>query len=174
MTEVNEEIVRQYLEQLGFFVRTDVPYFRSRAETGLKSGGWGDLDVLAWHPNGTRYLIEVKGWHTERFSPSYFDEGSPYVDRFSRKAAEEIFGSKQFKTVLVVPSISGRAPDRVLALAKKQGIDEIWVFADLLRKLIEGINVRLGQKSEILQALRLVKIYGTSPLKEAVKADNPF
>jgi hypothetical protein len=59
MTEVNEEIVRQYLELQGFFVRTDEKYLLKKEETGLNGTGWGDIDILAVHPKGSRYLIEV-------------------------------------------------------------------------------------------------------------------
>lgn len=61
MTEVNEEIVKQYLELQGFFVQTDVKYLREKEETGKKSSGWGDVDIIAIHPSGKKYLVEVNG-----------------------------------------------------------------------------------------------------------------
>jgi hypothetical protein len=162
MTDANEEIVRQYLEQKGFFVRANVPYRRSKEDTGKQSSGYGDLDLLAWHPDGTRYLIEVKGWHTEDITPSYFIEGDPYVDALMRKAAAEVFGSSEFKTVLVIPSIGSRSKQAVEGKARAEGIDELWEFGDILRWLLRNTGVQQNQRSEVLQMLRLVNAYGLS------------
>ena len=76
MPEVNEEIVKQYLETKGYFVKTDAKYLRSKEKTGLKGSGWSDLDILATDNNGNRLLVEVKGWHTEEFAANYFRHGS--------------------------------------------------------------------------------------------------
>jgi hypothetical protein len=162
MADANEEIVRQYLEQKGFFVRANVPYKRSKEDTGKHSSGYGDIDLLAWHPNGTRYLLEVKGWHTEDITPSYFVQGDPYIDTLMRRAATDVFRSSAFKTVLVIPSIGSRSKRVVQEKARNEGIDELWEFGDILRWLLKNTGVQQNQRSEVLQMLRLVNAYGLS------------
>jgi Nuclease-related domain len=158
MVEVNEEIVKQYLELKGYFVMTDTKYLKPKEETGKKSSGWGDVDILAIHPNGSKYLIEVKGWHMESFTPSYFGL-EPYVDTWARKKAEEIFHSKEFKTVLVVPEIGSRSQQRVTELAKAEGIDEIWDFPTILKYLINHVELNIDYDSEVLHMIRILKQY---------------
>jgi hypothetical protein len=104
---------------MGFFVRTDIPYFRPMSKTGLKSSGWGDLDILAVGPDKERYLVQVKGWHTEAFTPSYFG-GTPWVDTLAKKEAARVFESNEFKTILVVSGIGSRSENEVRRLAKAE------------------------------------------------------
>lgn len=162
MPDANEEIIRQYLELQGFFVRTNIAYFRPMSETGKKSSGWGDLDVLALHPDGRRYLVEVKGWHTEDVTPSYFQRDNPYIDDLMKNEAARHFGTWDFRTVLVVPSIGVLSRKPVLALAKQEGIDDIWEFGDILQDMLINVNVAQNQRSEVLQMLRLFKAYELS------------
>jgi hypothetical protein len=66
--DANEDIVRRYFELGGYFVRTNLPYqFRTD-----KGSGWSDIDLCVIHPRtGDAAAAEVKGWHTERITPSY-------------------------------------------------------------------------------------------------------
>jgi hypothetical protein len=159
MRDPNEEVVRLYLELEGFFVRSNVKYFRSKKRTGKGSGGWGDLDLLAWHPNGRRYLIEVKGWRNEAFVPSYFIRGDPYIDRIEKEEAARVFGTKRFKTVLVVPRVSYKLHKEVERLARREGIDEVWQFDAIMDKIREHVKEQQNHGSEILHTIRLSKIY---------------
>lgn len=159
MTDPNEEIVRQYLEMRGYFVRTNVAYKRRKEETGKASSGWGDLDLLAWHPNGTRLLVEVKGWHTEDVTPSYFDVKEPYIDVLMRRAAANIFGTADFKAVLIVSSVGPQSMEAVKDRARKQGIDQLWTFSQILSALVKGVKINENQRSEVLQMTRLFKVF---------------
>jgi hypothetical protein len=172
LTEVNEEIVKQYLEMMGFFVRTDIPYFRPMSKTGLKSSGWGDLDILAVGPDKERYLVQVKGWHTEAFTPSYFG-GTPWVDTLAKKEAARVFESNEFKTILVVSGIGSRSENEVRRLAKAEGIDEIWLFREIIAKLIDYVQVNPNYDSEVLQTIRLLKVYGFLKPVASVSQDRP-
>ncbi len=161
MTNVNEEIVRQYLETKGFFVRTDVIVEKRKEQTGKKSSGYGDIDLLAEHPDGRRYLVEVKGWHTERIAPNYFRQ-EVFVDDLSRKKAKEVFQSTKFETVLVVPRIGIRR-ELVFRAARRQHIDMIWEFKNILKELTEHVKTNVSYDSEVLQTIRLLKLYQFIP-----------
>jgi hypothetical protein len=160
MVEVNEEIIRQYLELQGFFVKNDVKYFQEKAKTGKKGSGWSDIDLLAIHPDGRRYLIEVKGWHTEWFTGSYFDKKEPYINNLAREETTKLFRSEDFKTILVVPAIGPKSQESVLKLAKEEGIDDIWEFKEILKELIRNVQENISYDSEVLQVIRLLKVYG--------------
>jgi Nuclease-related domain len=169
MPDPNEELVKKYLEAKGFFVMANVPVPRPKERTNKQSSGYGDIDLLALHPDGRRFLLEVKGWHTESFTPSYFDS-KPYVDGLSRRVAFETFGRKPFKTILVVPRVGSRSATRVRELAQKEGISEIWEFGPLIQELLEGVKPQENQRSEALQVLRLVKIYKVARVEGRTEA----
>jgi hypothetical protein len=158
LTEVNEEVVRQYLELQDFFVRTDVPVWKDMEATGKKSSGHGDIDLLAEHPDGRRYLIEVKGWHTETIAPNYFKNRRIEIDVMTRHKAAWLFQANNFKTVLVVPAL-GREASAVRRLACQHGFDEIWEFESILEYLVEHVATNEPYDSEVLQTIRLLKIH---------------
>ena len=84
MADVNEEIARQYFEDNGFLVRTNLRYYINRNIVG--PGGLSDIDLVVANMNPTdleplpfilhtqdligisKASIEVKGWHTERIT----------------------------------------------------------------------------------------------------------
>jgi hypothetical protein len=164
MPEVNEVIVKQYLELRGYFVITNAKFLRKKEDTGKKSSGWGDVDILATHPNGSKYLIEVKGWHMQSFTPSDFG-GGPYVDVLAKNKAEETFQTRDFKTILVVPEIGSKSKSKVMELATQEGIDEVWEFPTILNFLINQAELNMNYGGEVLQMLRLLKQYLFLPLQ---------
>jgi predicted RecB family endonuclease len=158
MTDVNEEIVRQYMETQGFFVRTDILVWKAKEQTQKKSSGYGDIDLLAEDSDGRRYLIEVKGWHTESIAPNYFRNRRIEIDRLTKEKAAQLFHSHKFETVLVVPRL-GIEKEEVRRLARQHGFDQIWEFKDILKQLIQRVVTNVPYDSEVLQTIRLLKIY---------------
>ncbi len=181
MSSVNDRIVRDYLEQLGFLVlqpRTHVPAGRVRRPED-------EMDLLAFNPNarGPRpedgrvwtgadlaavpgLLVSVRGWHTERFSPSKMDL-SPELFRFTGKAvvkrAQEILGGGPVACVLCVPGLPATPALREKALAEMRGrgVSGVLLFRTILRELAAGIDVnRNYDRSDLLQTLRILKNYG--------------
>ncbi|MHA1338158.1 MAG: hypothetical protein ACTSPW_20885, partial [Promethearchaeota archaeon] len=104
MTDVNEEIVAKYFELKGYLVRRNLYY-----EVNAKHSPGSDIDLIIYNPKSSdRAIVEVKGWHTEVFTLSYFKE----IDRiynFLRpeaiKKAEEFFGTNKFRKILVVSEL---------------------------------------------------------------------
>lgn len=138
-----------------------MPYYKAKELTGKKSSGWGDIDILAIHPDGRKYLIEVKGWHMESFSASYFDQQHQdrWIEDLAKKEATKICGSSDFKLVLVVPSIGPRSKEIVKKLADEENMD-VWEFEKILKGLIESVKDNKSYDSEVLQMIRLLKMYG--------------
>ncbi len=165
LTDVNEEIVRQYFELKGYFVRTDVPYLKSKNQTGKKSSGYGDIDLVLMHPNGYKAIVGVSGWHRERITPSYIEDWEDrlfsFVSPLALDKASQVLGTQDFKKILVISQLGSRgdSKSKFIQEAKKKGVDEVIEFPTILKELIKLIEIEPSYDSEVLQTLRLLKIY---------------
>jgi hypothetical protein len=157
MSDVNEELVRRYYEIQGYFVRTNVRY-EFRAERGM---GHSDIDLCVLHPlSGDAAIVEVKGWHTERISPSYL-RAWPRLFYFVRPealaAASELLGREDFRRVLVVSRLGERGRDAVTAFARDKKV-EIVEFPAILDYLIRHTPLNRAAGSESEHVIRLMKV----------------
>jgi hypothetical protein len=166
LTDVNEEIVRQYFELKGYFVQTDVLYLKPKGQTGKKSSGYGDIDLIVTNPKtGDKAIVGVSGWHTERITLSYVDDWGgrlfSFVEPLALEKASQILGTKKFRKILVVSRLGARESSKTAFIekAKKKGVDEIVEFPIILKGLIKLIKTEPSYDSEVLQTLRLLKIY---------------
>lgn len=163
MSDVNEELVRRYYELHGYFVRSNVRY---RFATD-KGAGWSDIDLCVLHPvTRDAAIVEVKGWHTERVSPSYL-RAWPRLFHFVRseatEAATKLFGHSDFRRVLVLSRLGSKGRDEILAYAAERGVT-ILEFPEVLNYLIEATPTNLDAGSETEHVIRMLKIYGlTAP-----------
>ncbi|MGH3115836.1 MAG: hypothetical protein ACRDQ2_01720 [Gaiellales bacterium] len=159
MSDVNEELVRRYFELQGYFVRTNLKY-EYRTPKGM---GWSDVDLCVLHPiTGDAAAVEVKGWHMESITPSYFRDWPSmlYPTREeARRAVVELLGRDDFCSVLVVSRIGPRGGAEVLAKAAEAGV-EILEFRKVLDFLIEHVPRNRDAGSESEHVIRLLKIYG--------------
>jgi len=164
LTDVNEEIVRQYFELKGYFVQTDVLYLKPKNQTGKKSSGYGDIDLILMHPNGDKAIVGVSGWHTERITLSYIEDGEgmfSFVSPLALEKASQVLGTQKFKKILVVSQLGSKEASKseFIQKAKEMGVDEVKEFPTILKELIGLIEVEPSYDSEVLQTLRLLKIY---------------
>ena len=164
--DVNESIVRLYFESRGFLVRTNVQFFKPKEKTGKQSSGYGDLDLVIMNPHtGEKAVVGVSAWHTERITPSYIDEWGHrifnFVDDLALQKATEIFGTSDLKKILVVSRLGARPESRQTFIKKahKKGVDEILEFPEILRDLVDYVKVKPSYDNEVLQIIRLLKIY---------------
>jgi hypothetical protein len=160
MAEVNEEIVRAYYESQGFFVRTRVRYFRRKDKAKLKGSGYGDLDILATHPDGRRVLVAVTGWHNMNALPSDFTPSDPYLDELALGAARKEFRSGDYQKALVVSRFNPETKDEVVRKAKEQGIDEVIDYATILRHLFAYVRENEHTEDLVLHVIRVLKVNG--------------
>src|SRR3990170_2675861 len=112
MVEVNEEIAREYFEEVcGYMVRTGF-YFKKvgKKREGRTKGGAGpaDIDLLILHPNptskrykvfiekfGKRAIVSVKGWHMQPKRCRSREKARDKID----DACESLFADSQASEV---------------------------------------------------------------------------
>jgi len=181
MSAVNEWIVREYLEALGFLVRQPRKYqvvARSKGlheevdllatNPALKAGGalpkaklWGAAE-LAQVANA---VVAVRGWHSEKFTAAML-ASSPEIYRFAEpesvRAAEAELGAANPAKILCMADLPLDPDQRAEALGflKSRGIDGVILFRPMLLELIERLDAKKTyEKSDLLQILRILKNY---------------
>ncbi len=181
MSAVNEWIVREYFESLGFLVGQPRKY----VVPGRQKKAEEEIDLVVYNPTVTehrlpdkivwtsedfasvkRAVIGVRGWHTERFYASTFEQ-TPDILRFvqdeSVLVAAGLLGSDALAKVLCLPRLpaSGELKDKTIEVIKTSGIDGVVSFHTLLAELIARVEThRNYDKSDVLQVIRLLKNYG--------------
>ena len=181
MSAVNEWIVRDYLEALGFLVRQPRKYQVVARSKGLHE----EVDLLAWNPAvkgagarpeamvwGARELaqvagavVAVRGWHSERFTAAML-ASSPEIYRFaepdSMRTATAELGLETPARILCMADLPSDPEQRAEALdfLRSRGIDGVILFRPMLLELAERIDVKKTyEKSDLLQILRILKNY---------------
>jgi len=181
MAAVNEWLVREYFECLGFFVAQPRKYqVPGRAKTAEE-----EMDLLVCNPRVAdsqwpdrliwtgrdfdgvaRAVVGVRGWHTERFSATTFAQ-APDILRFVEapavREAEKRFGAPRVAKVLCLPQLpaSPELRQQALDVLKARGVDGVLSFYTLLRELAAMIEVHKNyEKSDVLQTVRILKAYG--------------
>jgi len=166
MADVNEKIVQRYFELKGYMVTTNLKYMIKK-----KSSGESDIDLAVLRINPPdRAIIEVKGWHTETFSMSYFknvksDDYRSRLLHFVRsealQAAKAFFKSNDFRKILVVPELSPRDREQIIKMLKEQHDVEVLEFTPILQYVISMTKENKNYRdSEFQQTIRLMKAYG--------------
>jgi len=180
MSSVNEWVVREYFEQLGFLVSQPRKY----AVPGRPKKAEEEVDLLVLNPTVAdhqvpegliwtgaelkhiaRAIVGVRGWHTERFYAQRFEQ-SPDITRFAEpesvRFAAKLLGSSSMAKILCLPELpaSGELKQKSMDALKRKGIDGIISFRTILTELVAGVGVnRNYEKSDLLQVIRLLKNY---------------
>lgn len=180
MSAVSETIVREYFELHAFLVRQHRKYIgqtRGSQEDDI------DFFVLNPHPQPfegslpfvlgsqdlsfvARAIVVVKGWHTDTFSTARLAH-SPEIFRFVEpkvfQQAMRAFGKDGTPLkILVVPALphEDKARAESIALLRSKGIDAVIPFRTMLSDLVSETKInRNYQKSDVLQIIRILKIY---------------
>ena len=177
---MNEHIVRDYFEALGFFVIQPVKYqVAARKKTARE-----ELDLIVNRPNAVsgslpepglwnsaelrevnKALVSVRGWHTDRFSPAVLEK-SPELLRFAdedvMKQADAMLGTGPVARILCISDLpaSKALRDQVLETLCERGVNGVVLFRHILMELISDIDVKNNyEKSDVLQMLRILKNY---------------
>lgn len=183
MAGVNEAIVREYFESLGFLVHQPRKYVvmaRSKrpeeevdlivlntAATAASEPVPAERMVLggAELQQLPRAIVSVRGWHTDRFSPATL-KLSPEIFRFADgpalKGALRLLGEGPVAKVLCLPALptSPQQKKRTLEMLREKGVDAVLLFPTMLRELIRGVEASKNyEKSDLLQVLRILKNY---------------
>ena len=178
MAEVNEEVSRLFFEANGFLVRTNLSYFVKKPKG---PAGTSDIDLLVAnmapessiempfileeeHLAGiSKAIIEVKGWHMERISPSLssFDRIAYFTRPEAIRAATDFFHASDFKNILITSALvtTKKARTKAIDTLRTMSIDHVIEFKTIIDGLFEKLDPTKSSNSEVLQTLRLVKIY---------------
>ena len=187
MPDINETVVRHFFEMNGFLVRTNVKYWVS----GERGGGDSDIDLVVYNLNpdklnppqgfvlavddlaGIRQaIVETKGWHTESFTEGLI-KNTPRIFNFVRPEAiaaarDTVLYDADFRRILVVSRLSRTQDNRKAAiqLLKDGDIDHVIEFSTIVRFIVNQVEANKNYPdSEILQTIRLLKVYGNAKLK---------
>lgn len=192
MAGFDENIVREYFELNGFFVRQ----LRKYLVQSRKKRADEEIDLVVYNPNAPvdgvpagfqlfsadmmkirRAIVVVKAWHTSRFTPAMLKSSSRVFDFLKKDVlnkAETYFSfdesevnpeevdSGGFTKILVLPSLPTSDPQRTesIELLKERGVDGIITFSTILENLLRNVEVNHSyQKSDLLQLMRILKIY---------------
>jgi len=180
MSAVNEWVVREYFETLGYLVMQPRKY----VVPGRQKKAEEEVDLVVTHP-GVRHhavcpemvwstadlkgvaraVVAVRGWHTERFSVARFEQ-TPDILRFvepeSTRFAAKLLGSASMAKILCLPKLpaSGELKQKTIRVLKEKGIDGVISFSTMLQELIARVDTNKNyEKSDLLQIIRLMKNY---------------
>jgi len=187
MASVNEQVVREYFEALGFFV---IQPNRHQVAARHKLDA-EEIDLLIARPGPAgvfntpkkvvwgapelakvqRAIVSIRGWHTDRFSPAVLKK-NPEIFRFTElpviKEARKLLGPGTVTKILCLSDLTATAApqEEAIDLMRQGGIDGMLSFRTMLLELVEKVDVSKNyEKSDLLQTLRILKTYGL--LKDA-------
>lgn len=181
MASVNEQIVREYFETLGFFViQPNKHQVAARHKLDAE-----EIDLLIARPSSAgvfntpkemvwgaaelekvqRAIVSIRGWHTDRFSPAVLKK-NPDIFRFAElavmKEARKTLGAGSVTKILCLSDLTATVgpQEETLALLRQGGIDGVLSFRTMLLELMESVDVfKNYEKSDLLQTLRILKNY---------------
>ncbi|MDK2857413.1 MAG: hypothetical protein PWQ29_579 [Verrucomicrobiota bacterium] len=187
MASVNEQIVREYFETLGFFVtQPNKHQVAARHKLDVE-----EIDLLIARPGPAevfntpkavlwgatelgkvqRAVVSIRGWHTDRFSPAVLST-NPELFHFTKlpviNEARRLLGAGTVTRILCLSDLCAAAApqEKTLAMMRENGVDGVLSFRTMLLELIEKTDVSKNyEKSDLLQILRILKTYNL--LKEA-------
>lgn len=156
--DFNEEIVCSYYELQGYFVRMNVPY---RPTDTRKDSS--DIDIVALHPGGDGECIvcEIKGWHSERLTMSYWKDWPllNFTSPAATAAVRKLAGDRTIRHVLVTPSLSERQREEIEAYAHERNV-ELLEWPKLMQEMISLIELRANARNQTDHVLRVLLNYG--------------
>ncbi|MBI4832609.1 MAG: hypothetical protein HY801_13875 [Candidatus Lindowbacteria bacterium] len=192
MADTNTRIVREFLEANNFSVFVNRKFQLQKAEPA----GRYNIDILAANMqysaseeplpmrlraehmrNVPNAIVDVKGWHSQRFSPALVS-GLPELFHFvspkSIEFARSFFNGAPFKSILVISEESAAEAvwSRTEEILREKGVDHVIEFPTILNFLVSYVEINVNYvESEILQLLRLLKRYG---LVKGLQLELPF
>lgn len=190
MADTSTRIVREFLEAQQFAVLTNRKFQLQKAEPP----SWYSIDIIARNlhyvepeaplpmrlrAEHMRFLpnviVDVKGWHGQRFSPSLARADLFYfVSSGALEYARRVLGEAPFKSLLVISEAAANEPLwlKTEEMLREGGINHVIEFPTILGFLISYVEVNVNYvESETLQLLRLLKRYD---LVKGLQLELPF
>jgi hypothetical protein len=192
MADMNTRVVREFLEANDYTVITNRKFQLQKAEPP----GRHSVDLLGRNMNCStpenplpmrlqaehmrhisNVIVDVKGWHSHRFSPSVLSSMKElfyFVSPPALEFARDVFGGAPFKSILVISEAPATEEiwSSMEEILREKGIDHILEFPTILSHLISHVEVSVNYtESDILQILRFLKRYG---LVKGLQLELPF
>ena len=181
MASVNEQIVREYFETLGFFIiqpnkhQVVARHKHDVEEIDLLIARPGPAGVarqpkeVVWNSKQLakvqRAIVSIRGWHTDRFAPATLKK-NPEIFRFTElpvtREARKIMGPGSITKILCLSDLAASAgpQEEALALMRENGVDGVLSFRTMLLELVDRVDLSKNyEKSDLLQTLRILKTY---------------
>lgn len=111
--------------------------------------------------SGDCVACEVKGWHTERLTMSYWKDW-PLLNFTCAPAIEVVralVGDRPFRHILVAPPIGSRQRAEVIAHAAERGV-ELLEWPAVVERMLGLITVRKGARNQTDHVLRVLLTHG--------------
>lgn len=200
MTSVNEQLVRDYLELIGFCVRQGRKY----SVIARQKAAWEEADLLGanlavWATAGLpgvaamrprpglwgmaelarvpSVAVSVRGWHSDRFTAQML-AASPELLRFAARdameAAKVALHTSETAAVLFLPDLPAAKAERDAAIdfLVAHGVQGIVLFRTMLLDLLDRVDVKKSyEKSDVLQLLRILKTHRLVQSRQMVLGD---
>ena len=161
--DINEQIVRSWLEIQGFLVKSRLRY----KVTSGKYTGWSDIDLIAHRlHDGKRVAVDITAWMTEYISLSYVTnpDSNSYYRLFkssfpaARSAIRQELGvhnDNQYDIWLVISYLAPTQREQVESECLKH-VDRVIEFVQIMKDLVDYIknNPNPTQETEALQTIR--------------------
>lgn len=180
MSAVNEQIVREYFENLGYLVTQPCKYVFVGRNKRIEE----ELDLLVTHPQVLEHVIPtgmlwtsdqlktvrsaivgVRGGHSERFYSGTYEQAPEilrYAERSARLAGAARLGGEPLAVILCIPElpVSEELQAKTMEGLRERGVDGVITFRAMLMELISTVRTnRNYEKSDLLQILRILKAY---------------
>jgi hypothetical protein len=185
MAGFDDNLVREYFEMHGFFVRQSrKPTSSSRRQRAEENDG---LYVINPQVSATAELpfqlfssdllglrsahLAIKAWHGPKaLTPSMIKKGDflEFIRKEAVETAREVFAETKAiegiacAKILILPGIPSQEAPRMesIQLLRAHGVDHVLTFRTILENLIQAAEANPGPApSDTLQLLRLLRIY---------------
>ena len=166
--DVNEEIVRAWLQEQGFLVRGRLKFL---VKGKRKSSGWSDVDLIGYRLHDRKYVaVDISAWMAETITLSYLKDQSTrhrllkISGQEARKAIRDYLGvanDNQYEIWPVVSFISKRQHNQITKELFKH-VDRVIEFPEIMKDLVEIIkkNPTRTREEESLQTIRALVLCG--------------
>lgn len=188
MASFDENIVREYFELNGFFVRQLNKYaVRKRGKPDK-----GSVELLVYNPSAPldaaepnfqlfssdmasirQAIVGVHGWQLTGVTPAILKSPVRLFEFLKKEVLGQVDQSlriddglvedpQAYQKIMVLPGLPTADPQRSMCIEqfKAVGVDGVIAFSTILEDLLRQVEVNHSyQKSELLQLVRVLKIY---------------
>lgn len=153
MAEPMQILVQKYLEEQGYFLRSNLKYKVPR--------NYSDVDLIGINKENKGIVVEVKAWAAQNVN---WKDGKQLVDDFSneyfvQKVNQTLGDTRETRKLLVLAWIGPRDLKTLQDYARTRGV-EIMTLDEVINWFFERLDTGPNYENEALQLVRMLKVYG--------------